>query len=139
MNRWEKILEELERLHGLEDRWRQGALLHLRETGPREMGFAAVLEETLLRGQEDDAEVSASVRAWRWGEELPPISEPAQIWRFVRVSQALTWLTLTLGSPGWERVMGEPLLTDEEVIQWLLTDWWQLGGAYLRAMWEMGG
>jgi len=102
------------------------------------MGFEEVLKETRLRCSEYDPEITGSVRAWKWGQSLSKISEPAQMWRYVRLNTAVTWLALAIPVPGSERVLGEPLMTDEEVIRWLLADWWNLGGVQLRAMYEMG-
>lgn len=60
------------------------------------------------------------------------------MWRYVRLNSAALWLGMTVEVPGLARVWGEPQATDEEVVRWLLTEWWQQGGVFLRALYEMG-
>ena len=97
-----------------------------------------VLQETRLRCAEYDSEITASVRAWKWGGNFSTIQDAAQMWRYVRVHTALLWLIQMEEVPGWQRVFGPPDLPPEEVIQWLLTDWWILRGVGLRAILERG-
>lgn len=138
MNRWVGIHAEVVRLYLLEDKARQIVHQHVRAVPARQMGFEAVRQETRLRCAEYEQEITASVKAWEWGHNLATISAEAQMWRYVRLNSALTWLSLVVGVPGWETVLGEPLRTDQAVVQWLLTAWWDSGGVQMRTMLEMG-
>lgn len=60
------------------------------------------------------------------------------MWRYVRLNSAAVWLGMTVEVPGMAQVWGEPPSPDEEVVRWLLTEWWQQGGILLRSMYEMG-
>ncbi|WAC18859.1 hypothetical protein OVA24_16635 [Luteolibacter sp. SL250] len=126
------------RLYQLEANSRQIAHQHLRAVPAKEMGLEAVIRETRQRCQEYDEEISASVRAWKWGTNLATISDEAQMWRYVRLNTALTWLSLGLGAPGSDRVFGDPSMSEQATVQWFLTHWWQIGGVQMRAMYEMG-
>ena len=137
-NRWLRINDEVGRLYRLEAQARRIVHRHVRSVPAREMGLEAVLAETRLRCEEYDPEISASVRAWEWGKPLATISAEAQMWRYVRLNSAALWLGMTVEVPGLARVWGEPQATDEEVVRWLLTEWWQQGGILLRALYEMG-
>ncbi|MDP3851335.1 MAG: hypothetical protein Q8Q59_12580 [Luteolibacter sp.] len=78
------------------------------------------------------------MKAWEWGKPLATISAEAQMWRYVRLNSAAMWLGMTVEVPGLARVWGEPQATDEEVVRWLLAEWWQQGGILLRSLYEMG-
>lgn len=138
MNHWELILRELERLYGLESRARRIVHRHVRAVPVREMSMEEVLRETRLRCAEYDSEIAASVREWEWGGGFSTLPDAAQMWRYVRIHTALLWLSQMEEVPGWQRVFGPPVMTDAEVIRWLLTDWWNLRGVGLRAMLERG-
>jgi len=132
------ILRELERLYGIETRARSFAHRHVRAVPVREMREEEVVRETRLRCAEYDSEITSSVRAWEWGVCFSKISEEAQMWRYVRVHTALLWLSQMEDVPGWERVFGPPVMTDAQVIRWLLTDWWNFRGVAFRALIERG-
>ena len=138
MHRWEMILSELERLSAHHDRARQVVLRHVRSVPVREMSLAALAQETRLRSEEYAPEISASLAAWRWGGNFSNLSELAAVWLHARLNVALLWLGMMVETAGWQQVFPEPEMTDEEVIRWLLREWWFLHGVNLRAVLERG-
>jgi hypothetical protein len=100
------------------------------------MTMEAVVEETRLRCLEYDPEIAASIASWQWGEDFSMISEPAQMWRYVRLHVALMWVHGTLETAESHLVFPPPRLPHDAVIRWLLTDWWTLHGIGLRALVE---
>ncbi len=138
MNHWNTILRELERLYELETKARRILHRHVRAVPVKEMSPEEVVLETRLRCAEYDSEITESIASWRWGDDFATISDAAQMWRYVRVHTALLWLSQMEDVPGWHRVFGEPEIGDEQVIRWLLTEWWTIRGVGFRALIEQG-
>ena len=136
MDPWNRIHQELERLYELESQARKIVHRHLRAVPVREMSMEALVAETRLRCLEYDAEITASIESWRWGESFSMISDPAQMWRYVRLHTALTWIQMMTETVDCHLVFPPPLMPGDAVIRWLLTDWWNFHGIGMRALIE---
>ena len=136
MNHWPGIFHELDRLYELESQARKILHRHLRAVPVREMSIEAVVAETRSRCLEYDAEITASIGSWRWGESFSTISDPAQMWRYVRLHTALTWIHMMTETVDCHLVFPPPMIPPDAVIRWLLTDWWTHHGIGLRSLIE---
>jgi hypothetical protein len=136
MNPWNSIHQELDRLHEAEANKRTISHRHLRTVPVRDMSIQAVAEETRLRCLEYDPEIAASVASWQWGGSFSTISEPAQMWRYVRLNSASMWVAMVSDTPRCHLVFPPPRIPRDAVIRWLLTDWWNLHGIWMRALIE---
>ena len=137
-NPWNLILMELLRLLDEETKARTIVHRHVRSIPAREMGFEAVLKETRLRCAGVDQEIEASLAAWQWGQSLATISDEAQLWRFVRLNTVLQFWMPLIQLNATAPALGEPAVSPEHFVRWLLQEWWLVAGLPLRAMYEMG-
>lgn len=82
--------------------------------------------------------VGDSIDAWHWGETMAPLPPVASAWRLARINAAVTlWEMLysehtTNGRS--DLVFPPPLDSEEDVVRWLLSDWWLEHGITLCTM-----
>ena len=131
---WHSIVGELSRLKSGDER--RVALRHEFAHYPVER-LRGVIREVRLVSQQHDIAISESLRHWRFGQDLPEIDRVAASWRFQRIDCATAFLShffsVTSGEAA-SMIFSRPAISDEEVVRWLLTDWWSEHGVGFFAL-----
>lgn len=82
--------------------------------------------------------IETSIDEWKIGGDLPELPPHSREWRRARIFAALYFLemmqVLPQVTPMDDLVFPEPLISEEEAIKWLLTDWWREHGLLWHAM-----